>query len=201
VPHLAVTVLLHRRCHYLVMLVSMRRVTTAVCITRMAPERRRSVDSRRAFHRLSDCRGTRVVPKRAPFCIRTFSVESRNNLHDEDDHITGVECYQHALDALEKAKRQQEESKQQKSAEQFEAWKKAQEKSSSSTSLKEGVAVVRTIARQARRDRKKQRTNNEQDWKDDAKRWMEAAAFQHGHAKAQVRLGNDALEEANEMAL
>jgi TPR repeat protein len=55
------------------------------------------------------------------------------------------------------------------------------------------VAVIKTIAKQARR---KQDSEADDDWDQQAQYWMEQAGLQHGHAKALVRLGNAALEEA-----
>ena len=72
-----------------------------------------------------------------------------------------------------------------------------------------GVAVVKTIVKQARREREVHINKfeggrkgdglvapEEIDWEGEARGWLERAAFEHGHPRALVRLGNDALEEA-----
>lgn len=104
--------------------------------------------------------------------------------------MTGEDCYQRALDALEQAKMAREQEEAKRSAEQFEAWQKAQEAETKGS--KEGVAVVKTIAKQAR-----QASSPDQDWEEQAQYWMTKAALEHGHATALVRLGNAALEKAN----
>ena len=74
-----------------------------------------------------------------------------------------------------------------------------------------GVAVIKTITRQTRKERNdhvantsagadQPKMNNEiSQYKDEAKRWLRTAAFDHSHPKALVRLGNDALEEAKQL--
>jgi len=76
-----------------------------------------------------------------------------------------------------------------------------------------GVAVVKTITRQTRKDRDDKVTRHtvgdssisggskseETNHKAEAQRWLHVAAFRHLHPKALVRLGNDALEEAKQM--
>ena len=74
-----------------------------------------------------------------------------------------------------------------------------------------GVAVIKTITKQTRKERKNQvakdgtgsdqpKTDNEiGQYKDEAQRWLRTAAFDHSHPKALVRLGNDALEEAKQL--
>ena len=75
-----------------------------------------------------------------------------------------------------------------------------------------GVAVIKTITKQTRKERKNQdakddstdsdqpQTDNEiSQYKDEAQRLMRTAAFDHSHPKALVRLGNDALEEAKQL--
>lgn len=108
--------------------------------------------------------------------------------------MTGNDCYQNALDALKKAETRKHEIEQRRSKEQFEAWQKAQEKTASPRS--KGIAIVKTIAKQSRKDIKKEE-EEKGEWTDMARSWMEAAAFQHGHPKALIILGNDAMEEAN----
>ena len=78
-----------------------------------------------------------------------------------------------------------------------------------------GVAVIKTITKQTRKERDNQiaRTNvmidgnvnqsssNDEisQYKDVAQKWLRMAAFQHSHPKALVRLGNNALEEAKNL--
>lgn len=114
--------------------------------------------------------------------------------YDESAALTGEECYQRALDALEKAETARMEAEAKRSEEQFQAWQKAQEAKSKGRSTKEGVAVVKTIAKQARQS---PASSPQEDWEQQAQYWMEQAAFQHGHATALVRLGNSALAKAN----
>ena len=78
-----------------------------------------------------------------------------------------------------------------------------------------GVAVIKTITKQTRKERDNQiaKTNIMTDGndnqstskdeisqhKDEAQKWLRMAAFQHSHPKALVRLGNNALEEAKNL--
>ena len=75
-----------------------------------------------------------------------------------------------------------------------------------------GVAVIKTITKQTRKERDNQiaRRNGTTDgnanqpsskdetsqYREEAQKWLRMAAFQHSHPKALARLGNDALEEA-----
>jgi len=106
--------------------------------------------------------------------------------------MTGEECYQRALDAMQQAKMAREEAEAKRSAEQFEAWQKAQEAETKGRPRKEGVAVVKTIAKQARQASQAP----DKELEEQAQFWMSKAAL-HGHATALVRLGNAALEKAN----
>lgn len=126
--------------------------------------------------------------------VQAFSSTPRSlSTSIKAETTTGDECYQRALDALEKAKQAREEEEAKRSAEQFEAWQKAQEAETSGKSTKEGVAVVKTIAKQARQTSK----SSHEHWEQQAQSWMEQAALKHGHAIALVRLGNSALQKAN----
>jgi TPR repeat protein len=100
-------------------------------------------------------------------------------------------CYEKAIRALEQAKLEKEEMEAQRSKEQFAAWQKAQQAQQQLRPASKGVAVIKTIARQAR-----QRRNDEEEWMDQARFWMNKAGLEHGHAEALVRLGNDALDKA-----
>lgn len=74
-----------------------------------------------------------------------------------------------------------------------------------------GVAVIKTIAKQTRKeggDRiaegnsgadQPQSGNEISQYKNEAQRWLRTAAFEHSHPKALVRLGNEALEEAKKL--
>ena len=123
---------------------------------------------------------------------KDFSTTPPLSIPEDVSNMTGEECYKRALDALEQAKiaRQEEEAK--RSKEQFEAWQKAQEAERKGRSRREGVAVIKTIAKQAR-----QTSSPDQKWEKQAHFWMEKAALEHGHATALVRLGNAAMKEAN----
>jgi TPR repeat protein len=103
----------------------------------------------------------------------------------------GEECYRNALDALKMAETEKQEKEEQKSTQQYEAWERAQQRNPVSG----GVAVIKTIAKQTRRDRLEEQ-HNENAWTERAQALLEEAAFQHGHPKALVMLGNDALERA-----
>jgi len=151
----------------------------------------------------------------------------------------GEECYSKALQALEMARKLEAEKEEQRAAEQYESMIKAREReeqrakartaTAASQKLAEldaqrsnegggmqsraaGVAVVKTITKQSRRDRSTQITSAGGDHgqpakdaisqhRDEAQKWLRAAAFQHAHPKALVRLGNDALEEAKQTLL
>jgi len=121
---------------------------------------------------------------------RTFSTSA--SYYQDAAGMTGEECYKRALEALEQAKNALEEEEAKRSKEQFEAWQKAQDAEANGRPTKDGVAVIKTIAKQAR-----QQDAGHQDWEEQAEFWMKAAALDHGHAIALVRLGNTALEKAN----
>lgn len=121
-----------------------------------------------------------------------FSSVPPTSIPEDSSGMTGEECYGRALEALEQAKISREEMEAERSAEQYEAWQKAQEAETKGRSTKEGVAVVRTIAKQARKQE-----SVDQAWEEQADFWMKKAALDHGHATALVRLGNAALEKAN----
>lgn len=112
-------------------------------------------------------------------------------LEDTSASLTGKKCYEKAIHALEQAKLEKEEREAQRSKEQFTAWQKAQQAQQQRPASK-GVAVIKTIARQAR-----QRRNEEEKWMDQARFWMNKAGLEHGHPEALVRLGNDALDKVN----
>jgi TPR repeat protein len=112
-------------------------------------------------------------------------------LEDTSVNLTGETCYKKAIHALEQAKLEKQEREAQRSKEQFEAWQKAQQAQHQQRPANKGVAVIKTIAKQAR-----QRRNEEEEWMDQARFWMNKAGLEHGHAEALVRLGNDALDKA-----
>ena len=103
-------------------------------------------------------------------------------------NLSGEKCYEKAIYALEQAKVAKQEKEKKRSKEQFEAWQKAQQQRPAS----KGVAVIKTIAKQAHQRRK----NEEEEWMDQAHFWMEKAGLEHAHAEALVRLGNAALDKA-----
>lgn len=110
---------------------------------------------------------------------------------DTSVNLTGQSCYEKAIYALEQAEVARQEKEAKRSREQFEAWQKARQKAQQQRPASEGVAVIKTIAKQAR-----QRRNEEEEWMDQAHFWMEKAGLEHAHAEALVRLGNAALDEA-----
>ena len=147
-------------------------------------------------------RGTRccgllkLLPTRVSrqyMAIDSFSTTSPLSITEDILNLTGEECYKRALEALENAKTAREQEEAKRSAEQFEAWRKAQEAETKGRSTKEGVAVVKTIAKQARQAPR----SSGQDWEEQSQFWMQKAALEHGHATALVRLGNDELSKAN----
>jgi TPR repeat protein len=143
-----------------------------------------------------NCQVKILSPLSRPFCAanqsRTFSITIPSSLSEDTATMTGEECYLRALDALERAKVARTEKETKRSAEQYEAWQKAQEAEKKGRRIKDGVAVVKTIAKQARRQE-----TADQNWEEQAQFWMMQAALEHGHATALVRLGNAALEKAN----
>lgn len=108
--------------------------------------------------------------------------------------LTGDECYERAMHALEQAKLEKERLSKERAEEQFEAWRKAQQHQDNRHPKSTGVAIIKTIAKQARQESNSTRSSNE--WAKKARIWMEKAALEYGHAKALVRLGNDALDQA-----
>lgn len=103
----------------------------------------------------------------------------------------GEEIFQRALEALKQAKQQRQVEEEQKSAQQFEAWERAQQRNP----LNSGVAVIKTIAKQTRQAIK-EKEQRDSEWVERAQKLLEQAAFDHAHPKALVMLGNDALERA-----
>jgi TPR repeat protein len=132
-------------------------------------------------------------------------------VHDGDYY------YQQALQVLAQMEQFQQEEERRKSEELYQAWQQAQERanasSKSSSSLRaEGVAVIKTIAKQARRDQQQlqQRQYDDNDGSSTlrnndrmdpfTKQSVELLhlAAQHGNVPAMIRLGNVALKEAEE---
>ncbi len=140
--------------------------------------------------------------------------------------MTGEECYKRSIEFFEKHKEYQQRLEEDNANEQYEAMMKMSIRSNNPTSpAKEtknynrvrnqqaNIAVVQTIAKQTREKRSKRQgdTSNqygelneeksieagdEKDFEKRALEYMQFAAFVHGHPKALVRLGNEALDLA-----
>jgi len=158
--------------------------------------------------------------------------------------INGNYCYQKVLDAIDHQKREEEEKEQQQAMEQYEAMERVthrsqqrRQKQKPNTKLSQrindtsspnqnkaaGVAAIRTITKQARKNRNDEEgievlndpmndiqitktmhtetinTDFESqldiDWKIEELKWLNKAALEFLHPKALVRLGNQMLEE------
>jgi TPR repeat protein len=92
---------------------------------------------------------------------------------------------------MEKAKEMEEEKEQERSQEMFDAWQKSQKAEHSPKT--QGVVVVKTIVKQARKGRK----DEEKDYMVEAMDLLEQAASEHNHPMALVQLGNMALQDAS----
>jgi TPR repeat protein len=124
---------------------------------------------------------------------------SSSSAGDSDTTTTGDELYQQAMLAFEKAKTFQQEIEDKRNRQQYEAWQKSNEVNSPSSkkgsTIRGGVAVVRTIVKQTKKKNTKTDTEKEQGLLQTAQSLLEEAALKYGHPTALVRLGNAALEE------
>lgn len=125
--------------------------------------------------------------------LRRFDAR-RGAASDSDAPLldNGDACYARAMEALRRAEREEAEMHERRLAEQVAA------ADARSADRAAGVAVVRTVAAQARDDAAVPASRD--DLEREARRWLERAAFAHGHAKARVRLGNAKLEDARSAA-
>lgn len=120
--------------------------------------------------------------------------------------------YQQAINAMAKIEQLQTEQEQRRSEEMYQAWQKSQEKAAvanNKTSLRaQGVAVIKTIAKQARRDQEEHlhspvsnhdfdRTNPVEHLTKQSMEFLQLAA-QHGHVPSMIRIGNLELKQAEE---
>jgi TPR repeat protein len=117
-----------------------------------------------------------------------------------DSETTGDELYRQAMAAFEKAKAFQQEIEEKRNRQQYEAWQKSNEVNSPNSSkkgstIRGGVAVVKTIVKQTKKKNTKTDAEAEQELLQTAQSLLEEAALKHGHSTALVRLGNAALEE------
>ena len=132
-----------------------------------------------------------------------FSSDSTKNNNNNNDDNTGESYYQQALETSQKIEDLREEREKQKSKEMYQAWQKADAKQKlhqnnpKAESLK-GVAVVKTIVKQTRKERKTTLQEIEE-LKEQAQTLLETAALTHQHPQALILLGNDALKQANGM--
>ena len=124
------------------------------------------------------------------FAIRQH-LQRRFSSSIESSREKGEELFQNAVQALKQAEKQKQMEEEQKSTQQYEAWERAQQRNP----LNSGVAVIKTIAKQTRQARK-EKEQRDSYWFERAQKLLEEAAFNHGHPKALVMLGNDALERA-----
>lgn len=149
-----------------------------------------------AWHFASSPRGfgicvARIASKTSEFSCQLYGFHRRQFSSITPSLTKGEECYQKALEALKQADKQKHEKEEQKSLQQYEAWERSQHRNPVSG----GVAVIKTIAKQTRRDKKEEEQKHSK-WTDQAQLLLQEAAFQHKHPKSLVILGNDALEKA-----
>lgn len=88
-----------------------------------------------------------------------------------------------------------------KSQAMYEAWQRTEEKQkqaeeSTYNKKNQGVAVVKTLVKQTRKEMK-QKQQPEQELQQRAQEKLQQAALEYGHAKALVHLGNQSLQEAS----
>ena len=116
--------------------------------------------------------------------------------------VTGEEWYQKAVHAMEMANEMEQDNERRKSQQIHDAWERAKQAEKDPTT--QSVVVVKTIAKQARKERRLQHetgTADDEDdsvisWKRRSKQYLEAAAYQHDHPIALVQLGTMVLNEA-----
>jgi TPR repeat protein len=154
----------------------------------------RLMAKKRNFHVRSNCSHRSWLPITQQHSGHQLSTNRRCLSTALSSTTKGEECYRSALEALKKADAQKQEKEEQKSTQQYEAWERAQQQQQRNP-VSGGVAVIKTIAKQTRKDRLEEQSN-ENEWTERAQVLLEEAAFQHGHPKALVMLGNDALERA-----
>jgi TPR repeat protein len=116
----------------------------------------------------------------------------------------GEKCYNQALEALKKVEEIRNERERKKSEEMYKAWQKAEEKQKQHANNKKaenlkGVAVVKTIVKQTRKELKGkvEKKDTEEFLTHQAEKLLKEAAFQHGHPQALILLANDELKKAN----
>mmetsp|Transcript_37538 Transcript_37538/g.42901 ORF Transcript_37538/g.42901 Transcript_37538/m.42901 type:complete len:407 (-) Transcript_37538:194-1414(-) len=108
----------------------------------------------------------------------------------------GEETYQRALQAFTKAEEFASELEEKRNRQQYEAWKRTEERQLEKASFA-GVAVVKTIAKQIRKGNSD--SNKAEFLQKTAKALLEEAALKYDHPTALVRLANAILEkEENE---
>eukprot|EP00586_Coscinodiscus_wailesii_P012524 CAMPEP_0172512228 /NCGR_PEP_ID=MMETSP1066-20121228/242644_1 /TAXON_ID=671091 /ORGANISM="Coscinodiscus wailesii, Strain CCMP2513" /LENGTH=361 /DNA_ID=CAMNT_0013291935 /DNA_START=272 /DNA_END=1354 /DNA_ORIENTATION=- len=131
------------------------------------------------------------------------------------------------MEAIRESERQKHELEERRVTEQYDAMQRQRTPSSQSDTAtatvpsqkkkdrNAGVAVLKTIARQTRQTRGRERrvlassdpangsdrddddgSSEETSWDERAKMWLEKAAFEYDHPEALIRLGNDAIATA-----
>lgn len=118
---------------------------------------------------------------------------------DEDKAAVGNEVYERAMLAFDAVKTFQQEREEKRNRQQYDAYQKSKDADASSNStIRDGVAVVKTIAKQTNK-------NDSDDAKEAelvqaAQALLEEAALVHGNSTALVRMGNAAFtgEESKE---
>ena len=170
--------------------------------------------------------------------VLSYSIPVQEKL---DAAFDGEYYYQKAMEAVKNKERQDIEEETRQAQEQFEAMKRANEKkemrerqkkeknrntkpfgsqnTNSESNRAAGVAVIKTISKQARQKKKekeiglvngysidttqitktKKKDTNESrpmNWEEEEQKWLKKAAFDFNHPKALVRLGNQFLVSA-----
>jgi TPR repeat protein len=107
----------------------------------------------------------------------------------------GQDVYQDYVDLHEQLEQLGAERERRKSEEMYQAWQRTEEDGSLSSNKSQGVAVVKTLVKQTRKDLK-QSQEEEKSLRARRQEKLQAAALDHNHPDALVQLGNQALRKA-----
>mmetsp|Transcript_50153 Transcript_50153/g.121524 ORF Transcript_50153/g.121524 Transcript_50153/m.121524 type:complete len:479 (-) Transcript_50153:63-1499(-) len=131
-----------------------------------------------------------------PFGTRSFSSSNDNGTRITMDATAGEDLYNRAQQVMEDVQQMEARREEEKSQAMYKAWERAQSKGYDSKS--QAVKIVKTIAKETRKDiNQEQQTMEELSKKrEQAMEMLRQAADQHQHPEASVQLGNMMLQEA-----
>lgn len=124
---------------------------------------------------------------------RYFSSNDAPTEQTEAEKI-GQEVYERAMEAFDAAKAFQEEREEKRNRQQYDAYQKSKEADAQTKStIRGGVAVVKTIVKQTKKSSNAIDDEKEQELLQTAQSLLEEAALLHGNPTALVRMGNAAF--------